>query len=138
MDNPSKIQAVLIDTQRKTAETVQIEPTLTSLYKVLGCQVIEAAKRNIRWDETDEKTKVIILCDGEALLKVHPGEALHWWEHISARDPSGHPMFIGNLLVVSGMMVDSRFTGLTDEEAVTVLSHVVRDGTHPTLYDVSF
>ena len=95
--------------ESKPAQVVDVEDKLEVFYKLLGCDLITVAERQIGENHYD------IIVDDEGLFVENP--------KVSAANKKGEPQLVGNLLVVKH---DGRgnFKGLTDEQAKEVLKAV--------------
>lgn len=111
-----KVTGYLIDVDKETAGAVTIDNTLEAMYRVMNCKWVEIAYRRIG----SKKRFFDIYCDEEGLLKDDP--------KISAIDPLGNGMLVGNLLILNHDAAGNTIS-LTQDEIDYVRKFVVKQGT---------
>ena len=111
MNKPAKITGVLVDVKAGTIKKATIAANLDSYHKVLDCDCIDIVGRSLGPYTFD------VICDDEGLLK--PGA------RVSAINPTGRPMFVGNLFFCHHDE-EGNLTSLHPEEVTFILSRVIR------------
>lgn len=106
----NKIKGILIDVENEKVKCIEIENTLDAYYEVLNCDTIDIVNRRIG------RKRFEIICDDEGTFKENP--------KISAIDNLGHPQLVGNILIVSGTVVDGDLTGLTKSEEAYIMARI--------------
>ena len=103
------ISAIENDIQ-KMVQVKDVERSLESYYKEIGCDIIDVTSRKIgdQWYD--------IICDDEGLLKDNPV--------VTAVDMSGHPALVGGLIICR-YDGEGDFTDLTDEDVELVMHNIV-------------
>ena len=111
MNKPEKITGVRVDVNAGTVKEATIEANLDSYYTALNCDCIDIVVRSLGPYRFD------IICDDEGLLKDNA--------RMSATDPHGHPMLVGNLFFCHHDE-EGNLTSLHPEEVTFILSRVIR------------
>ena len=111
-----EIKGIFIDSANKKVEVITIENTVDTFYRLLKCRIIECPWRRIAGH------RMIIVCDGEFLLKKHGLENL---SGICLKDKKIIERLYGNLFITKFDGIDD-FTSLDDDEISDVLSHIER------------
>lgn len=104
-----KIKAYCVSVEKKSAEEVDIVPSLATYYELLACDCIDIVTRTVGGRTFD------IICDDEALLK-EP-------HHVSAVNHDMEPMLVGSLLFVHHDG-EGNTTGITSDEAAFLGEYV--------------
>lgn len=110
MNKPAKITGVLVDVKAGTIKKATIAANLDSYHKVLDCDCIDIVGRSLGPYTFD------VICDDEGLLK--PGA------RVSAINPTGRPMFVGNLFFCHHDE-EGNLTSLHPEEIIFILSRAI-------------
>lgn len=107
------MKAVVISTIendiQKMVQVKDVERSLESYYKEIGCDIIDVTSRKIAGEWYD------IICDDEGLLKSDPV--------ISAVDQKGHPALVGGLIICR-YDGEGDFTDLTDDDVERIQNNI--------------
>ena len=114
--NEKLLRGVLVDVENEKFSTIEIPDNLYEFYKILKCDCIDIVVRRIGGKRFN------IICDDIGLFK-NP-------QKISAINNLGQPQLVGNLFIVGGDTLDGDLIGLTDQEALHIVSKVQKISTH--------
>ena len=115
LSTKKQLTGIKIDVEKQTIEKCTLENSLEAFYHALNCGSIECPTRVI------SGMHVIVVCDGEGLLKENQKPAVIGFDHVE--------VIVGNVFLCKFDGVDD-FTSMTEEETEKILSDVctVSDG----------
>lgn len=117
----SKITGLFIDVLNETATVREIENSLQGFYDLLGCDLIEIARRKI--GVFSRKRVYTIICDEDGVYNQ---------PKISAIDNLGQPMLVGNLFIVKDDedLESGELASLTADDIRHIKRFILKQGTH--------
>jgi len=103
------VKMFFLNVKKGSFGTVEIEPTLSEYYRLIGCTCIDMVTRELKDEVYD------IILDDEGLLKEKP--------LISSVDSEGNPMTVGNLLFTR-CNDEGEEVGITDDDIKNIISSI--------------
>lgn len=116
------MRMVYLDVVNGEVKTVDVDPKLSTYYKLLDCDCIEMPERRIG---VRSKKYFTIICNESGLLKDRPIP--------SAIDNLGNIMLVGNLLFCKVNYDTGREVGLTQDEAEYIKRFILPMSTKNTI-----
>lgn len=105
-----KKKMFLLDVCENKNRMVEVE-SLEDYYAAIGCDCIEIVQRTIGGE------KFTIICDDEGMFVDKP--------KISAINPAGKVMFVGNLLIAGGKIIDGELTSISPKGVDHVVKNII-------------
>ncbi len=114
------MRALFLDMENDDVTVVEVNG-LQDYYRLIGCDLIDIANREIRGERFD------IICDDEGLLKAEP--------QVSAVNGRGEAMLVGNLIICGEADAEGKETSLTEEDIIHIRQSIL---ILPTINNPSF
>ena len=104
------MRALFLDMENDDVTVVEVNG-LQDYYRLIGCDLIDIANREIRGERFD------IICDDEGLLKAEP--------QVSAVNGRGEAMLVGNLIICGEADAEGKETSLTEEDIIHIRQSIM-------------
>ena len=114
------MRALFLDMENDDVTVVEVNG-LQDYYRLIGCDLIDIANREIRGERFD------IICDDEGLLKAEP--------QVSAVNGRGEAMLVDNLIICGEADAEGKETSLTEEDIIHIRQSIL---ILPTINNPSF
>ena len=114
------MRALFLDMENDEVTVVEVNG-LQDYYRLIGCDLIDIANREIRGERFD------IICDDEGLLKAEP--------QVSAVNGRGEAMLVGNLIICGEADAEGKEMSLTEEDIIHIRQSIL---ILPTINNPSF